>query len=311
MKTYLQEKWKMLLAGASFLVFLNLYFGVFCASKIFAGDLLYLDGLLCLAGGLFLWRDFYRWDRERKKRLLWEAEREKEEALIQDLKEQIRETADYTAKWAHEVKLPLASLRLMNERNEDEELSREMKDCFERIGQLLNTMLMGSKLKNMENDLYFERFLLSETIQEAIKNQSYFLIRDGFQISSEVGELAVISDKRWLVYVLDQLIGNAVKYKKEHPKLSFGGEKAEDGSVCFWVRDEGIGILSQDLPYLFEKGYIGGNLRSGDYRSTGMGLYFVKKTCDRLGICLKAESDPGIYTKFILIFPGEFHIHDF
>lgn len=302
MKAYLQERERLLLLGVSFIVFLNGYFLVLAGNRLYLDDLIYLDALMIAAGLVLLKRDMDRWRQEQKKMQEQRLSREADEALIRDLQSQLSASADYAAKWAHEVKLPLASLKLMNGRNQDESLRESMEDCLERIQQLLNTMLMSSKLKNLENDVEIRRVSLSEAVQKALKNQSYFLIREHFTIHMELRECLVYSDERWLVYILDQLIGNAVKYHRENPSLTFGVETKERGTVRFWMEDNGIGIEDSELPYIFDKGFIGSNLRDGDYRSTGMGLYFVKKTCKRLGVGVTAESKVGEGTRFTFTF---------
>lgn len=210
--------------------------------------------------------------------------------------------SDYITRWVHEVKLPLASLKLMNERNQDMELANQMQDCIERIGLHLNTMMMNCKRKNLENDVKIEKLCLEDIVQQSLKNQSWFLIKDHFQIETKLEGIEIYGDRRWLVYILDQLIVNAVKYHGEAPKLLFSSDRrgGQADTVQIILEDNGIGILPEDLPYIFDKGYIGSNLRDGDYRSTGMGLYFVKTICDRLGIKISVQSKAGAWTRFIL-----------
>ena len=228
---------------------------------------------------------------------------EKENAEdISALQEEREGLTDYITRWAHEVKLPLSALGLMNERNPDSELQEEMQGCLERIQQLLNTMMMSSKLKNMENDVRYERVYLEEAVNEALKNQSYFLIREHFQIEKKLEGAVVYSDRRWLVYMLDQLIGNAVKYRTKQPALTFEARCISADEVELTVKDNGIGIAEGEIPYIFDRGYIGSNLRNGDYRSTGMGLYFVKETAEHLGIRLQVYSRPEKGTRFTLHF---------
>lgn len=106
-------------------------------------------------------------------------------------------------------------------------------------------------------------------------------------------DIWIYSDRRWMVYLLDQLIGNAVKYKKENPKIVFWAEEKEPGQVRFGIQDFGIGIPKEELPYVFQKGYVGKNLRKGNYYSTGMGLYFVEKIGKLLHIKISLSSEEG------------------
>ena len=135
-----------------------------------------------------------------------------------------------------------------------------------------------------------------------IGNQAYFLIRHNFEIKEEIGDVQVYTDQRWLVYLLDQLIQNAVKYRGEDPVLRFSAGMEKEDSVLFTVEDNGLGIAREDLPYIFQKGYVGKNHRKGDYRSTGMGLYFVKEIRDLLHLDIRAYSEPGKGSRFELRF---------
>lgn len=320
-KGYLRMRMRLAAGSLAALAVMNIYFGVLCASRVFYGDLIYMDALFLAAGGVALYGDynrssrFYRLMKEGQKEEglyglkdsfyydFWIQEREEEELEYNELYGQQQELTEYIARWAHEVKLPLSSLHLMNKRNPDEELRGEMQEPLERIQQLLNTMLMGCKLARPENDVQIEYVHLKDAVKESVRNQSYFLIRENFSIDMEkMEDTAVYSDRRWLCYILDQLIANSVKYRKENPSLSFGCRREKSGETILWVEDRGIGIAPEDLHYIFDKGYIGGNLRNGTYHSTGMGLYFVKKTAGCLGADIRVESQQGEGTRFTLAF---------
>lgn len=322
MKAYWEVAWKKILAGSAVLVFINVYFGVLLGHRITWGDLIYFDIILLIFGGLSLVFSYHRWKRICS--LFQEGinlkHRETEQLLgskmasflfkmedrsrkdVASLTAEMNELTDYIAKWAHEVKLPLASLNLMNERNQDALLQQGMQEGLERIQQLLNTMMMSSKLKSLENDVRYEKLFLEDVVKEVLKNQSFFLIHEHFSIEKELGRTSVYSDKRWLVYLLDQLVANAVKYRGQEPVLSFEAERISQDESVLKVKDNGIGIAWEDIPYIFDKGYIGSNLRNGDYRSTGMGLYFVQKMAERLGIRIAVESYEGGGTQFSLHF---------
>lgn len=322
MKQYLREKLWGVLCGAAILISINLYFYVLCAASIYLDDLLYLDGIFLAIGILYFAVDYLRWkkipgllkveilgNKENAEKLLGRQtadllcrlEQENKEEL-DTLMDSMDGMSDYITRWAHEVKLPLSALKLMNERNQDSKLAKEMQNCLERIQQLLNTMLMSSKLKRMENDVLHEKVELTEAVNEVLRNQSYFLIREHFQIKKELDGFAVYSDRRWLVYILDQLVGNAVKYRSNEPVLVFGAKQVSQGESVLTVEDNGIGMKEEEIPYIFDRGYIGSNLRDGDYRSTGMGLYFVEETARRLEIRIQVWSKPGEGTRFELHF---------
>ena len=322
MKAYFQMAWKRILAGAGIFIFINFYFGVLLRHRILWEDLAYFDAIFFMGGLVCLFLSWYRWAKtcallhkgtgvrpQEAKRLLGglitdylsglEEENSKE---IAALTQEMNELTDYITRWVHEVKLPLASLNLMNERNQDAELQQGMQECLERMQQLLNTMLLSSKLKSLENDVQYRKTMLEEVVRESLKNQSYFLIHEHFRIEMDLGEVFVYSDSRWLVYILDQFIGNAVKYRGSDPVLTFTARQVSKDEAVLVIRDNGTGISREDLPFIFDKGYTGGNIRNGDYRSTGMGLYFVRKTAERLGITVEADSAPREGAEFRLHF---------
>lgn len=310
MKKYLADRGSAILLFLASFLFVNLYFGFICGTRVKMGDLVYLDVIGGVLAVTVLAADHRKQSRicrilteshdlpkEEMKKLLghqryeiWFREKAADEEKIQSLYHEILELSDYITLWAHEVKLPLSALRLMNERNKDRMLREEMQEPLERIQQYLNTMMMSSKLKKPENDVKLEKVSLREAAAEAVKNHSYFLIRDDFNIELHVKDITVYSDRRWLVYMLDQMIGNAVKYRGKAPKLTFRAETLSDHRTVFWIQDNGTGTSPEELPYIFDKGFVGSSGRNGGYRSTGMGLYFVRQTADRLGIEIRASS---------------------
>lgn len=322
MKEYLKDRGKLFFILLCLWCFADFYLAFLCASSVYFQDLLYLN-LLFLAAAFagILW-DFYRFKKIEKylegrlsltpleqeklfgKRVSAYMEEKKAEHKkeIQRLLREQEELTDYIGKWSHEAKLPLAALKLINERNQDREASREMKNSIARLESLIHTVMLGSKLHRPEHDVRYEKISLKEAVGEALKNQSYFLIHHNFEIKEETGKIQVYTDKRWLVYLLDQLIQNGVKYRSPHPFLTFKATQEEPGGVILYVEDNGLGIPSQDLPYIFQKGFVGRNHRKGDYRSTGMGLYFVKEICELLHIEIRVFSEPGKGSRFELRF---------
>ncbi|WP_072448356.1 sensor histidine kinase [Blautia sp. Marseille-P3201T] len=288
MRKYLKERWAVPITEVGFAAFLNIYLTQLCATSLYRQDVLYLNVLLAVFGMVLLFLDYSQWKKKKQQ------EEEQKELLAYtnkeflECKEKLENLSDYVTKWTHEIKLPLAALRLMNGRNQDFSLKKEMQDCIVRTENLLHTVLMGSKLQRPENDICMERISLEEAVKEAVKNQSYFLIQYGFEIILEIKDVWVYSDRRWLIYLLDQFIANAIKYRSVNPKLVFSCEKQGENQMCLKVEDNGIGISKEDLPYIFDKGYVGKNLRKGDYHSTGMGLYFAGKIGKMLNLSLKA-----------------------
>lgn len=169
------------------------------------------------------------------------------------------------------------------------------------MNQQLNTLLLGCRLQGTLFDLQVKRISLKECVNTSIKNNQFFLIQKKFEIQLDIGNEMVYSDSAWIVYVLDQLLSNAIKYAGEQPKLSLWTEIHSTG-IRLFVEDCGEGIHPNDLGYIFEKGYTGKNYHNGKYKSTGMGLYMAAKILRRLGHEISVESSYGEYTRFAITF---------
>lgn len=222
------------------------------------------------------------------------------EVLQNQLREQFDDTcdlSDYIAKWCHEVKIPLAASLLMNERIEDTDLRYSMKEQLEKMNSCLKDILLGCKIQSSLFDIQMKSVSLLECVRTSIKNNQFFLIRSHFQIEIDVEDCFVYTDKNWLVYILDQLISNAIKYAMEDASLRIWSRKWEKG-ICLFVEDHGEGIAEQDIRWIFEKGYTGSNHHNGKYKSTGMGLYMTAKIIEKLGHTISVESKKGQYTRF-------------
>lgn len=210
---------------------------------------------------------------------------------------------DYVAAWCHEVKLPLSACMLMNEKISDAALRTAQKEQLEMIRQQLHGALLGCKVQSSLFDLHICAVGLPECVKTAIHNNQYFLIRHQFEVLLEVEPVSVYTDPSWLVYVLDQLIQNAMKYRTQNPVLKIKSEcqggKGQGEAVLF-VEDHGEGIRQSDIRRIFERGYTGRNHHNGKYKSTGMGLYMAALILERLGHEITVESEYGVYTRFSL-----------
>lgn len=316
---YLKKKKKQLLFGLLLCLAYNLYF-IFLLPEVRIEYLLYLDFLLAVPGG-FLWiadylkyRDLCRRkaDMMQLKTIIYQEFPDMEdydiaehdtEVLQEELKEQFDlncDLQDYIAKWCHEVKIPLAASLLMNEKIEDEKLRLSMQEQLERINLQLKSALLGCKVQSALFDIQIKSVSLPECVKTSVRNNQFFLIRNHFRLEVEVDDCFVYTDKAWLVYVLDQLIGNAIKYAMEHPVIEIWSEKTEE-SVKLFLKDYGEGIAQSDIRRIFEKGYIGSSHHNGKYKSTGMGLYMTAKILQKLGHDISVESEQGRYTRFCMI----------
>lgn len=302
----------------------NLYF-LFLLPEVKKEYLIYLDVLLAVSGLLFWGIDAFRFKKRQSRKkellqtemLLYQEYPEMEDfdvaehdvRILQDqLKEQFDancDLEDYIAKWCHEAKIPLAAALLMNERIEDDRLRSSMKEQLERMNQQLKSALLGCKIQSRLFDIQIRRIGLLDCVKASLRNNQFFFIKHHFQIELDVEDCFVYTDQNWLVYILDQIISNAIKYAKEQPVLKIWSRHSEE-AVRLFLEDHGEGIRESDMRRIFEKGYTGSSHHNGKYKSTGMGLYMAKKIAGKLGHKILAESDWGHYTRFILeIYSGD------
>lgn len=212
------------------------------------------------------------------------------------------ELQDYVAKWSHELKLPLSASLIMNEKQKDAQLRTSLRRQLERMKNQVNMLLQGCRLQSPLLDLDIKATQLSECIRTSIKNNQFFLIQKNFTVDVKGDNVWIYTDAVWLVYILDQLISNAVKYSdKSEPGIKiWTREGKESGEMTLCVEDNGEGISDSDLRHIFEKGYVGKNRRNARYKSTGMGLYMAEKAADALDSEISVESKRGEYTRFYI-----------
>ncbi len=255
-------------------------------------DLLEQPGEIGDAWGAYVDRDIVRHDVD-----LWKGK-------LETQYEQYCDLLDYITKWCHEVKLPLSAGFLACEKISDMAVRQTMREQLERINQQVNGALVGCKAQGNLYDLKIGRQSLLDCVRASIRNNRFFLIQNHFTVDIQVPEDCVVyTDKQWLVYVLDQLVNNAVKYAgaDREPLLRVTAEQ-KDGEQRLCVEDHGEGILSQDIRRVFDRGYTGSGNQSGRYKSTGMGLYLAARIVEKLNHRIEVESEHGSYTRFTIYF---------
>lgn len=198
---------------------------------------------------------------------------------------------DYYTAWVHQIKTPIAVMKL--ELSEDTKENRALLSELFRIEQYVEMVLDYVRLRSDSSDLVIKEYELDAVIRETLRKfASQFILRR-LKLCYETAQGSVITDKKWLCFILDQLVSNAIKYTPE------GEITIEASGSQIRVSDTGIGIAPEDLPRIFEKGYTGVNGRLGE-KSSGLGLFLTKKAAALIGADLKCESTVGKGTTFIV-----------
>ncbi|ACX68370.1 sensor histidine kinase [Paenibacillus sp. Y412MC10] len=207
---------------------------------------------------------------------------------------------DELLSWIHEVKTPLTTMQLMIERMEDETLKAQLQYEWLRIHLLLDQQLHQKRIPFIQNDLLIEVSALEPIIFQEIRGLKTWCMQKGigFDVSLQAAE--VLSDAKWLGFIIRQLLTNAVKYSSASDINIESDLVAKH--VRLIIRDAGRGIDPKDMPRIFDKGFTSTTSHQ-DRAATGMGLYLTKKVAEALMIRIQVESKPGIGTTFTLIFP--------
>ena len=206
---------------------------------------------------------------------------------ISEVKRERLEYREYIEQWIHEIKTPITAMKLLCE-NHRTDWTKELLLELEKTTRFTEQALYYARSEHTEKDYSVREVALSNVVHQAIADNKYLLLQNGIHLEVEEMQDTVYSDEKWVRFILNQLIANAVKYRSEQPILHFSASRQQD-QVVLVVEDNGIGIPSADLPRIFEKGFTGQNGRTVQ-QSTGIGLYLCKRLCEKLGIGIIADS---------------------
>ena len=206
---------------------------------------------------------------------------------ISEVKRERLEYREYIEQWIHEIKTPITAMKLLCE-NHRTDWTKELLLELEKTTRFTEQALYYARSEHTEKDYSVREMALSNVVHQAIADNKYLLLQNGIHLEVEEMQDTVYSDEKWVRFILNQLIPNAVKYRSDQPILHFSDSTQQDQLVLV-VEDNGIGIPSADLPRIFEKGFTGQNGRTVQ-QSTGIGLYLCKRLCEKLGIGLIADS---------------------
>ena len=226
---------------------------------------------------------------------------------IGDVKRERAEYREYIEQWIHEIKTPITGIRLLCDNNRSD-LTRGIMAEVEKIERYTEQSLYYARSENTQKDFAVREISLLDVIHGALADNKYLLMQEKVRLEQPEKSACVYSDEKWLRFILDQLIVNAVKYARKAPEEGLQGSQeypqqgpmrtesvirflTEDMGeyVTLSIQDNGMGIDAADLPRVFEKGFTGQNGRQVQH-STGLGLYLCKKLCGKLGIRIEIES---------------------
>lgn len=304
-KGYLKERWKRLLM---LLLFACIFAVSFWFYRLPVRAVMYPCALCLLFGAVFVVYDMTKAYRRhkffeelhRRNTELISALPEPEgivdsdyQQLISVLKEKIaeitaqtdsriRDTVDYYTVWAHQIKTPIAAMRLTLQK-EDVPEARRLASELSRIEQYVEMVLVFVRLGSDYSDYVFTQQDIDEIIKSSVKKFASEFIDRRIRLEYDSVDIQAVTDEKWFAFVIEQLLSNALKYTRE------GSIKIYSEGKVLCIKDTGIGIAPEDLPRVFDKGYTGCNGRT-DRRASGLGLYLCRRICQNLGIDISISS---------------------
>lgn len=202
-----------------------------------------------------------------------------------------RESIDYYTTWVHQIKTPISVMR-MTLQEEDTKEHRELLAELFRIEQYVEMVLSYLRLGSETSDFVFQEYELDKIIKQAIHRYAPQFVGKRLRLFYEPVSMTVLTDEKWLLFIIEQILSNAVKYTQEGSvTITVTSDKV------LKIADTGIGIAPEDLPRIFEKGFTGYNGRS-DKKSTGLGLYLCRLAAEKLSHQISVESTLGAGTAF-------------
>lgn len=209
---------------------------------------------------------------------------------VNDLENRKKDLMEYYTMWVHQIKTPIAAMQLLLQ-SEDTPKNREAAEELFRIEQYVKMALQYTRLDSETTDFLIQRYNLDDIVREAVRCYARLFIRKKISLNYQPLRVQVLTDEKWLEFVIEQVLSNAVKYT---PKGSVSIYM--EGSSTLVIEDTGIGIRKEDLPRVCEKGYTGYNGHT-DKRSTGIGLYLSKRILEKLSHTIEIESEMGKGTR--------------
>lgn len=246
--------------------------------------------------------DIIEYDYQELAKELYQAKQE----LISKNRIAKKELLDYYGMWVHQIKTPIAALdillqnteRMLYQLDEKEMMQKaisvsDMKMELFKIEQYVEMALNYLRVEDISSDLVFKKHELDDMVRQVIRKYAKIFISKKIKIDFKPTKACIVTDEKWFIFVLEQIISNALKYIKKGQIFIYMKEKS------LVIKDTGIGIPAEDLPRIFEKGFTGYNGRENK-KSTGIGLYLCKNIMDKLQWNITVDSEVGSGTKIYL-----------
>ena len=325
LKSYLKKNLKVYIL---FVVFITIFFIMFylynlpLEALIYTGSFCFLAALIASFSDFVNYRESYKKLKFLEKNILNDLEDlpksldiridyyhkiieklyEELEKLTQENRQKNTDMVDYYSMWVHQIKTPIAAMNFLLDNEEvDQKILQQELFKIERYVEMVLTYI---RLDSISSDYVITKINLDEVVKDSVKKYATIFINKKIKLNYVSHETMVISDKKWLSFAFEQILGNSVKYSRADGEITI---KTYENRLV--IEDKGIGIKEEDLPRIFEKGFTGFNGRY-EKKSSGLGLYLCKKTLDKLGHHIEISSTIGKGTRVEITFPKEDTLRD-
>ena len=209
---------------------------------------------------------------------------------------------EYIELWIHEIKTPISASKLIIENNKNE-VTKNIEEELDKIENYTEQALYYARSNTVEKDYIVTKTNLKDIVNMSIIKNKTIILNNKIELDIHDLEKQVYTDSKWVVFILNQVIQNSIKYSKKENKLIEIYAEEQKEKVTLYIKDNGLGIKKSELSRVFEKGFTGENGRIIGKKSTGIGLYLCKKLCDKLQLAININAEQNVGTEVTIVFP--------
>ena len=215
---------------------------------------------------------------------------------------------EYIELWIHEIKIPIAASKMIIENNKSKQM-KSIDEELEKVENYIEQALFYARSNIVEKDYYISKCNLEKIVNTSVLKNKNLLLSNKVNVEISGVEKEVYTDSKWVVFILNQIIQNSIKYmNKEVKTIKITAEEKKE-KVVLYIQDNGMGVKKGEITRVFEKGFTGENGRIIGKKSTGIGLYLCEKLCGKLGLGIEFNSEKDIGTEVRLIFPKNSYVN--
>lgn len=220
---------------------------------------------------------------------------------ISTIKQQQKDYKEYIESWVHEIKIPITSVKLLCENNKSD-ITTKIDEEIEEINNFVEQALFYARMDQVSNDFMIKNINLNNVIRNVLARNKKIMIQNNMKVELNNVNTNCYTDEKWLEFIINQIIQNAIKYRKEKNANIIITISENKENVILNIKDNGIGIKTSEIDRIFDKGFTGTNGRN-QKKSTGIGLYLCKRLCQEIGMEIEANSKENEFTEIKIIIP--------